>query len=224
MSAVLAKHNIAYISAPKCACTSIKELIFCLENNCKFNKVRDHKGALCLIINEKKHYIHDFYPTISFAKQEQTRLQRLHCFCIVRDPIDRIISCYNNRVLRYKVLTQDALSEADIRAPANPDPNQFIKNLDQYKKISDIKHHTLPLIHFLGSESNFYDEIFNLNSLNKAEKTLKRHFGKQNANLLHLQRTNRDIQNSLKNTLEKETIKNIEEIYEQDYNAYGDFF
>ena len=206
MSAVLAKHNIAYISAPKCACTSIKELIFCLENNCKFNKVRDHKGALCLIINEKKHYIHDFYPTISFAKQEQTRLQRLHCFCIVRDPIDRIISCYNNRVLRYKVLTQDALSEADIRAPANPDPNQFIKNLDQYKKISDIKHHTLPLIHFLGSESNFYDEIFNLNSLNKAEKTLKRHFGKQNANLLHLQRTNRDIQNSLKNTLPKKGI------------------
>ena len=224
MSAVLAKHNIAYISAPKCACTSIKELIFCLENNCRFNKVRDHKGAVCLVINEKKHYIHNFYPTIPFARQERARLQRLHCFCIVRDPIDRIISCYNNRVLRYKVLTQDALSEAGIRAPANPDPNQFIKNLHQYKKINDIKHHTLPLIHFLGSESNFYDEIFNLNSLKEAETTLKRHFSKQNANLLHLQKTNQNIQNSSKNAFDKTTIKHIESIYEEDYNIYGDFF
>lgn len=224
MSAVLPKHNIAYVSAPKCACTSIKELIFCLENNCRFNKVRDHKGALCLIINEQKHYIHDFYPTIPFDKQERTRLQRLYCFCIVRDPIDRIISCYNNRVLRYKVLTQDALSQAGVHAPANPDPNQFIKNLHQYKKIGDIKHHTLPLTHFLGSEPNFYDDIFNLESLSRAETTLNRHFGKQKAKLLHLQKTDQSTQNSLKKTLDKSIIKNIENIYEKDYHVYGDFF
>jgi len=224
MSAVLPKHNIAYISAPKCACTSIKELIFCLENNCRFNKVRDHKGALCLIINENRHYIHDFYPTIPFSKQERAKLQMLHCFCIVRDPVDRLISCYNNRVLRYKVLNQAALSEAGIQAPANPDPNQFVKNLAQYKKIGDIKHHTLPLIHFLGSEPNFYSDIFNLKSLDRAETILNRCFGEHKTKLLHLQKTDKNIQYSFKETFDKATIKNIENIYEQDYNVFGKYF
>ena len=224
MSAILPQHNLAYISVPKCACTSIKELIFCLENNCRFNKARDQKGALCLIINNKPHYIHEFYPSIAFSQQPHKQMQSLHRICIVRDPVDRIISCYHNRVLRYGALSEDSLSEANISAPANPDLNQFIQNLSQYKSIGDIQHHTLPLIHFLGSESDFYDEIFNLRTLEQAERSIKRHFGQSKIALPHLQRTEQVIKkhsSAKPSTLSTRIIQNL---YEEDYKAYAKYF
>ena len=224
MSAILPQHNIAYISAPKCACTSFKEFIFCLENNCKFNKARDHKGALCLVINDQRHYIHDFYPSIAFSQQPYELMQSLHRICIVRDPVDRIMSCYNNRVLRYGALSERALSHASISAPANPDLNQFIQNLSQYKAIGDIKHHTLPLIHFLGSESDFYHEIFNLRTLNQAERSVKRHFGQRKVALPHLQRTEPNTSKSCQEKPTASSVEIIKHLYKQDYQIYGNYF
>jgi len=224
MSAILPHHNIAYISAPKCACTSFKELIFCLENNCKFNKVRDSKGALCLIINDQRHYIHDFYPSIAFSQQPYELMQSLHRICIVRDPVDRIMSCYTNRVLRYRVLSEDAISELNLSAPANPDLNQFIQNLSVYKAIGDIKHHTLPLIHFLGSNSDYYHEIFNLRSLKEAERSLKRHFGQSQLALPHLQRTDQITSTDRQEKPSARSMEIIKKLYKQDYQIYGKYF
>ena len=224
MSAILPQHNIAYISAPKCACTSFKEFIFCLENNCKFNKARDHKGALCLIINDQRHYIHDFYPSIAFSQQPHELMQSLHRICIVRDPVDRVMSCYYNRVMRYGALSENAISQAGISAPAHPDLNQFIQNLSQYKVISDIKHHTLPLIHFLGSESGFYHEIFNLRTLDKAERSVKSHFGQRNVALQHLQRTEPNTRKSYQEKPSASSIEIIQNLYRPDYQIYGNYF
>jgi len=224
MSAILPQHNIAYISAPKCACTSFKELIFCLENNCKFNKVRDSKGALCLIINDKRHYIHDFYPSIAFSQQPYELMQSLHRICIVRDPVDRIMSCYSNRVLRYRALSEHALSHTNISAPANPDLNQFIQNLSQYQAIGDIKHHTLPLIYFLGSNADFYHEIFNLRTLNQAERSVKKHFGHKKVALPHLQRSKKGVNKACLEKPNKVSLEIIRNLYEQDYKSFGNYF
>ena len=201
----------------------MKELIFCLENNCKFNRARDSKGAICITINGKKNYIHDFYPSIAFAKQPRDLIQQLHRFCIVRDPVERIISCYNNRVVRYKVLSKDLLSQAKIKAPANPDLDQFINYLDQYKNIADIKHHTHSLTHFLGNNSDFYHEIFNLRNLKRAEETLKKHFPSNKFDMPHLQQTQNESQISRENA-SKKMIRTIENLYEDDYSVYGKFF
>ena len=224
MTAILPQQNIAYISAPKCACTSLKELFFCLENNCKFNKARDHKGALCLIINNKRHYIHDFYPSIAFSKQPHELMETMHRICIVRDPVDRIISCYNNRVLRYKALSENVLSHASISAPANPDLNQFIQNLSQYQAIGDIKHHTLPLTHFLGNNSDYYHEIFNLQTLNQAERSIKRRFQQRKAALPHLQRTLQNKNESCREKPSKKSVEIIKDLYKQDYQSFEKYF
>ena len=68
MSAFLSKHNLAYISAPKCACTSIKETLFRIENgvDCIFPRNKD--GHLYIAYNGRKHFIHSFYPTVPFHK------------------------------------------------------------------------------------------------------------------------------------------------------------
>ena len=176
------------------------------------------------MINDKRHYIHDFYPSIAFSQQPYKLMQSLHRICIVRDPVDRIMSCYNNRVLRYRALSEDALSQANINAPANPDLNQFIQNLSQYKVISDIKHHTLPLIHFLGSESNFYHEIFNLRTLSQAEQSVKKHFGKRKTTLPHLQKTERNIKTDCQEKPSTRSMEIIKNLYKQDYQIYGDYF
>ena len=217
MSAIIKQNNLAYISAPKCACTSIKEILFRLENNCNFNKVRDEKSAICLQINGERRYIHSFYPTIPYSQQPHGLISQLNAFCVVRDPRERIVSCYRNRVLRYGAINSEILEKLNINAPKNPDINEFIAYLDEYSKINEIRHHTLPLWHFLGENPDQYHRIFNFSNLQELPYYLKNFF-KKVVKLSHLQASENFQQKT-----SPQSIKTIESIYEKDYKIFGNF-
>ena len=224
MSAILQNYNLAYISAPKCACTSIKELIFRIENNCDFNKARDQKGAIRLHINGKRHYIHNFYPTIAYEEQPLHLLAKLQCFCVVRNPLDRIVSCYWNRVVRYGELNPEKICNLEIDAPANPNLNEFIIHLDQYCKSPRINHHSLPLTHFLGNKPDVYTKIFNLKNISQLPKHLKQYFGRTRK-LSHLQaRLSEPTATASLNTLSTEATQQIRDRYSDDFDCYGKYF
>jgi len=224
MSAILQNFNLAYISAPKCACTSIKELIFRVENNCDFNKIRDHKGAIRLKINGKRHYIHSLYPTIAYKEQPLDLLAKLQCFCVVRNPFDRLISCYWNRVIRYEELNPQKICDLEIDAPANPDLNEFIIYLDQYRKSPQIDHHSLPLTHFLGNDPENYTRIFNLKNINQLPKHLKKHFGRTRK-LSHLQaRLSESTPINSNDMLSTKATQNIKNRYSDDFDYFSRYF
>ena len=224
MSAILEARNLAYISAPKCACTSIKELIFRLENNCNFNKIRDQRGAIQLQINGQRRYIHHFYPTIPYNDQPHDVLANLHSFCVVRNPFDRLVSCYRNRVVRYGELKAEKIRNLQIDAPSDPDLNEFIYHLDQYNKVPNINHHTLPLTHFLGRKPEIYTKIYNLKTIRELPKFLKYYFG-YTKSLRHLQ-TSQSEKNSetSSNFLSSTSIQDIQRRYRDDFKQFGQYF
>ena len=224
MSAILKAQNLAYISAPKCACTSIKELIFTIENNCNFNEIRTDRGAIYFQINGKDHYIHQFYPSIPYAEQPHHILNKLHNFCVVRDPLDRLVSCYRNRVLRHGALRPEKIAGLDIDAPSNPNLNQFVEHLDQYIKAPQIHHHTLPLTHFLGKRADGYQRIFNLRTIEQLPGYLKEYFGRTRS-LPHLQtsQTENKLETSI-NFLSPESVKHLKNRYSDDFQYFGKYF
>ena len=224
MSAILQAQNLAYISAPKCACTSIKELIFRIENNCNFNKIRDQRGAIRLQINGQRHYIHDFYPTIPYTEQPKHILNKLQNFCVVRNPLDRLVSCYRNRVIRYGELKAEKIAHLDIDAPSDPDLNQFVQHLDQYIKAPQIHHHTLPLTHFLGNNKDAYTRIFNLETIQQLPQYLKQHFGHTRP-LLHLQTSQTDPKLDISsNILTSASLQKLKDRYDCDFHCFGKYF
>ena len=225
MSAILKAHNLAYVSAPKCACTSIKELFLMIENGSNFNDIRDNRGAICLLTNGKKRYIHNFYPSMPFPDLPHQEMATMTRFTVVRDPISRLASCYNNRVKRYRSLSPEKLASHQIDANPDPSLNEFIKNLEIYRQVPDINWHALPLSHFLGEEPGYYQEVFNLDTLNQLEMFLS-NLLKTEINLPHLQKSAKEASEKARNEslLSNRSIKKIEETYKTDYQLYGNFF
>jgi len=130
-------------------------------------------------------------------------------FCIVRDPVDRFLSAFTNRVLFHKL---NPVSEI----------NDVIQNFDakinnlEYK---DLDHHTKPLKHWLGTNPNIFNYIFNLGEMDKVKKLIEETCDVTLPNL-HLQKSG----NIKKPTLNTDQINWIKERYRSDYELYGRWF
>ena len=222
MSAFLSKHNLAYISAPKCACTSIKETLFRIENgvDCVFPRNKD--GHLYIAHNGKKHFIHSFYPTVPFNMQVLSVHETMRFFCVVRDPISRVRSCHRNRVIKHRELSTKALAAQTLALPANPDLNTFVDALESYRKVFSIQHHTRPLVDFLGDDTAFYDRIFAMGNLDQLSAYLEHHTGVC-VPLPHRQSTDR-TRSPACDDLSPDNVRKIEELFEKDYAVFGDWF
>ena len=224
MSAILEAQNLAYISAPKCACSSVKDLIFRVENNCNFNKLRTERGGIRFQISGRPIYLHNFYPAIPYTEQPQHLLKKLNKFCVVRNPLNRFTSCYRNRVLRFGALKAEKIAQLEIDAPSDPDLNQFVEHLDEYTKAPQIRHHKLPLTHFLGDSADSYDRIFNLKTFHQLPAYLKQHFGRTRS-LRHLQTSEHErTPKTSTNALSSSSIQKLENYYSEDFRCFSQYF
>ena len=92
-------NQLGYFPIPKVACTSIKTAMFLIEHG------REYKPKID--INKKAvQHIHNYY---------EERLANIDScdfkFIVIRDPIKRFLSAYNNRVAHHKKLTQEAIED-----------------------------------------------------------------------------------------------------------------
>lgn len=103
--------------------------------------------------------LHLCYPTVhAHCDVEADDLFR---FCIVRDPLERFVSAYRNRVLDQEAL----LDLEDMSLEQRPTLEKFALNLEAYREASYlIRHHTDPQTAFLGEDATrfhlmlrFYD-------------------------------------------------------------------
>jgi hypothetical protein len=157
---------------------------------------KEQKGS------KKNKDFHDFAQNRPFS----TVGSEIKCrkVCVIRKPMERFISCYNHLVIVNK--------EFD----ATPD-----EILDRVIDGTMRNNHFFPQTHFLGTDPNYYDKIYNTRQLDILEKDMNTFFGKKNQ-VHHYQTSGssvvfpRDLDQSFKDKVHK--------AYKSDYETFGDFF
>ena len=114
MTAFLWKHKLTYVSIPKVASTSLKEIFFKVENNRPFEKLR---------VNGKLLGPHHFYKSYTFDKIPHDQIKDHKKLAVVRDPVRRLLSCYSNIVVHHKTLSQQKAGPALLAAGLQHDPD-----------------------------------------------------------------------------------------------------
>jgi hypothetical protein len=137
---------IQYCPTPKCGCTSTKVMI--------------RKGIEGVIDYEDD--IHHKFNTKTF-KVIDADIK----FCIVRDPVDRFISSYTNRICRHEDIDFVGLDE-------------FIEDFyDKYYRLDEnIYHHFRPQVDFIGHDPSYYNRVFFLDEMPSVCELLSEVMGK----------------------------------------------
>jgi hypothetical protein len=159
VTVILDKQKLTYVAVPKVACTSIKTMFFSVENDFPFRRFS---------ANGRDFHIHTVYPSVTFDRLPQPRIAGHTRLAVVRDPIRRFLSCYSNRVVNLRNLSQKAAGPRLAAAGLPPDPDlpTFVANLEAYAAaVPDIHHHALPQVDFLGSDPAFYARVFGMGEL-----------------------------------------------------------
>lgn len=146
------KHKIAYMALPKAACSSVKAALAQIDD-----QPRDDGGFTCDL------KWHSMYPTRRFRPHRWEQYgEDWYRFCVVRDPVQRLISCYLDRVVeRRELFNSRNVRLGWVSLPAMPDPDFFLQNIQAYKGVSStIKHHAMPSWLFLGKNLSLYDDVF----------------------------------------------------------------
>ncbi|MFC7704281.1 sulfotransferase family 2 domain-containing protein [Plastorhodobacter daqingensis] len=213
MSAFVNDYKISYFSVPKVACTSLKSAFFQLENDRAFQNFR---------VNGIWKYIHHFYPSINFERAPHDAIAGHARFALVRDPVERAVSCYRNRVVHYRELAPGRISEEHVQKGAIPDPDleHFLCNLKLYRQASvSIRHHTDPFTFYLGTDPAYYDTIFAMRDIADFAARIARITGKPFP-LPHEQTGGPRIDAT---SISKRAANRTRRLYEQDYEVFGRF-
>jgi hypothetical protein len=162
----LPRLGLCYHPIPKVACTSLKKAFYRLENGHDFPGGDIHAEY------------HRTEPLAVFDDQTPDALLRI---AVVRDPIARLVSAYNNRVMGHRELAPDRI-DLDLARRLflvpDPDPDFFFLNIDRYRTLSfDIRHHTEPMTSFLGPSLRAFDRVFVFEELDRLADWLARRVG-----------------------------------------------
>jgi hypothetical protein len=207
-------HKISYYPVPKCACTSLKTFFFELENGFRLPSFR---------VNGHYKHIHNFMPTRPFGEIAEFDRTEHSKFAVTRNPIERLLSCYSNRVVFHQELSEGLLSTEACQSGCIPNPSLsvFIDRFEFYQRFSrSISHHSTPMVAFLGRNPLYFSQIFPISEIDKFASTINSLLGCK-IDLIHEQTGGPKIPRSV---LSKSEIEKIENIYADDFEVYGEFF
>ena len=124
--------------------------------------------------------------------------------CIVRKPMERFISCYNHLVVINKEFkaTPDEILDSVI--------NGTMRN-----------NHFFPQTHFLGTDPNYYDKIYNTKQLDILEKDLNVFFGKKQK-VQQYQTSGSSV--VFDRDLDEAFRDKVHKAYKSDYDTFGEYF
>jgi hypothetical protein len=145
------------------------------------------------------------------SQQSPYHGQADYAVAIVRDPVERMKSCYWDRIVNRG------------KAGEQYSWDYFVSNLNQIREqASDIKIHTLPHTWRLGNDPDFYNEIVNTAELSKRiPKIIQKLSGIAVAPV----KAKRSANSKGKDTpINAEHKKLIKEYFKDDYALYGNYF
>lgn len=214
MTVMLNEYGLGYLSVPKVACTSIKAMMFEVENGFPFRPFS---------ANGQMRWIHSFYPSIPFRELKRGRLRDLHRITVVRDPIKRALSCHSNRVVQHRELSPEIAGDRldGSGLPFDPDLPTFVRNIAEYsRRVAEIGHHTAPLTVFLGEDPGYFHRIYRFDELPEMVADVCRITGKAVA-LDVMQRSGRSAGAG---QLSPDETALLKDYYAGDYAIFGAYF
>lgn len=157
----LPEHKLVFFAAPKVASSSIKRMFYEHSHgqphpakNSEGNRFRIHR---------------DYSPTRRFLSIPEGKYDDWTKITLVRDPVERLLSAYANRVVEMKVLSEkfeDDSAFEKLGVQKNPPIHTFVRNIDKYRILSrPVLHHTDPFTAFLGHDISYFDHVFTFNQL-----------------------------------------------------------
>ncbi len=192
--------KLIYYPCPKNANTSAK-LFFAkhaeIEDKFVFisDKIPQYKQTRSMFATEKKINIVSFLP----SKQKFKKVLADEKCCIIRDPIKRFISAYNNRILFHK-----------DKQFKNHTVNMIIEKLENNLFENE---HFLPQTFFLGNDLKYYTIVGNIKNIYKFEKMVNSFFEKK-IKFPKIQTGG----NTFDLKLDKSQLDKIKKIYNQDFD------
>lgn len=213
MTVILKSHKLFYASVPKVACSSIKRMFFEIENG------RAFEGAFN---SSDKRSIHRLYPGLlrgHFPEDEIADFRRL---TLVRDPVERFLSAYSNRVVHHQELSKEAVRKAGWlkRLKPHPDLAEFADRLEKYMVVPDIHNHCRPMVDRLGTDTGYFHAIYDISQMDAFLDDVSNVVGQK----VEAGRFQTGGPKFKRDDLTAKQIAKLERFYKQDYQVFGSYF
>lgn len=199
------EHKIAYFPIPKCACTSLKHMCYEI--------IYQHPYHF----DDHNKHVHKFFKS-GVANLAVEQYQDYFKFTVIRDPIQRFVSGYRNRIIFHN----------DIGPPLHdsgrsevPDINTFAMQLDDWMSMSlPVSHHFgLQRVH-LSNDLSIFDAIYPIEQIGDLVEVLSRRVGRPL--VLGQQQVGGPIMSI--HDLSQEAFEKLLEFYAPDYELLADFY
>lgn len=198
-------------TSPKVLSSSLKSMAYRLETGRDFEPYTRAGRTIY------KH-VHELYPTKPMGVQAVPPARYRVAF--VRDPVERFVSFYRNRILARDLRghpTWDRVRQTSL--PLEPSPAQLLIHFDEYRRlVASVRHHTEEQVTFLGPEARYYDFIFNSQQVGRFEELMSQWSGTE-VRMPHQQRSGNKFVD-----LTDDDISRLKERYSVDYTTFGVWF
>lgn len=143
-------YEIGYVPVSQAACTTVKNMLGTLMGR---------------PLPADPDRVHRMFPTRRFRPDQLTAIEDFFRFTVVRDPVDRLLSVYSDRVVKREELRASPRLQSS-GLPPRPDIDVFFQNLDAYKNhASIIKHHVMKQVVFIGTDLAYFDRVYTTDDL-----------------------------------------------------------
>jgi hypothetical protein len=214
MPVVNDEFKIAFFGTPKVASTSVKRLFLELEEG--YDAARDPT---------RTRVVHMTYPTKARSLEEDLhRYQDYWKITIVRDPIQRALSTYFNRIVTNKDTHKGrfpVLKAKLLGLPLDPTPDEFYEKMRRYFLQSRVVAHHLSLqSRYIGRDLSQYDKVYRLEDLANFVSDLSTRTGKD-LQLQHVQKSTKPLTLDM---LSPRAVQSIRSFVRADYDLLTDYY
>jgi len=202
------QYKLAYFPIPKSACTSVSQMLYQVINETSFI---DDSGDDTLL------NIHEYFDA-GFSELLLDKYTDYFKFTVVRDPIERFVSGYRNRIIYHGDL-DDVLASMELSN--RPNINEFAMDLEGHiSRCLLVEHHFQPIHFRLGNDLNILDKVFPIEEINKVPIVISKATGRN----IVLPHTQTGGPKYTIHDLSRDTLEKLIEFYQNDYELLAHYY